>query len=246
MMHAGNSDQCATSRSGAFSLMEMLVVIAIISTLAALLLPSVENAMEQARRINCLNTQKQFYLAIQFYADAHDGFYQPHAGLNATDYVNGAQQAASIAFRSYVGVWPYPTCPSIYASATSIWDQYYIGAGQTLFSPAVARRDRTSNDVVTYGGFTRHIPVDELVPFVTDPNRQGGPSGWRPVMHAARTEILAPEGANAVFKDGHGEFRLYVTGFASPINRYIGTPGTLSMLEWGIYSGAVYPLPRQR
>lgn len=53
----------------AFTLIELLVVIAIIAVLAALLLPSVNKARDQARRAACLSNTKQIGLEIRMYAD---------------------------------------------------------------------------------------------------------------------------------------------------------------------------------
>ena len=51
-----------------FTLVELLIVIAIITILAAMLLPTLEKALESSRRIQCSNNLHQMYLGATSYA----------------------------------------------------------------------------------------------------------------------------------------------------------------------------------
>jgi prepilin-type N-terminal cleavage/methylation domain-containing protein/prepilin-type processing-associated H-X9-DG protein len=61
------------SRSG-FTLLELLVVVAILAVIAGLLLPVLHRAQAKAQGINCLNNLRQMQMAWQMYTDDHAGW----------------------------------------------------------------------------------------------------------------------------------------------------------------------------
>lgn len=61
-------------RRSRFTLVEMLVVIAIIGVLAALLMPALQNALDASRKASCTSNLRQLGMAVHVYADMYSGW----------------------------------------------------------------------------------------------------------------------------------------------------------------------------
>lgn len=92
---------------GGFTLLELLVAIAIIAVLASLLFPALNRAKGKARSIVCLNHLKQWGLATQLYVSEHDDYLPPEGSPNGLSTETGWY----IALPRELGMRPYHEYP---------------------------------------------------------------------------------------------------------------------------------------
>ena len=75
-----------TKKKTGFTLVELLVVISIISILAALLMPAIQAAREAARRTQCLSNQRQVAFALQNFEHTRGSFPALRAPMQPSNY----------------------------------------------------------------------------------------------------------------------------------------------------------------
>jgi prepilin-type N-terminal cleavage/methylation domain-containing protein/prepilin-type processing-associated H-X9-DG protein len=140
----------------AFTLLELVVVVAIIGMLVSLLLPSIQGAMQRGKRIRCIANLNQIGVAVQQYvADPDNGhqfppIYNVTAANGSIDTkVNSALSGSTpllplAALGSYGVTLPLLTCP-----ADTAPDPDY---GSYLWSPVLQGEQPQDVHVYTRGG----------------------------------------------------------------------------------------------
>lgn len=96
-----NAPSCRTL---AFTLVEMLVVIAIIGILAALLLPVLDKSEGRAKRIVCINNLEQIGLAFHTFSNDHNGKFPMAISTNdggSMEYVQSGFEAGNLFYTTF-------------------------------------------------------------------------------------------------------------------------------------------------
>jgi prepilin-type N-terminal cleavage/methylation domain-containing protein/prepilin-type processing-associated H-X9-DG protein len=131
-------DLAATCRRAeAFTLIELLVVIAVIAILAALLLPALSRAKDQAIRVHCKSNERQQILALTMYAQENKDFLPNDPGAHQPwdlTFSNGTYLAAGGAPYK---VWYDPGTYVEFGDAD--WLAFWNNAGTEFFDEDALR-----------------------------------------------------------------------------------------------------------
>jgi prepilin-type N-terminal cleavage/methylation domain-containing protein/prepilin-type processing-associated H-X9-DG protein len=218
----------------AFTLIELLAVIAIISILASILFPVFARARENARRAGCLSNMKQIGLGVMMYVQDYDEKYPPSA------YDTAASDVSAYWFgfiQPYIKSTQVFQCPS--SGSTSRFDRNY-GANQNLFTykpngssvnvvsmAAVASTSKTYMimDYGTYefaGGLETYVPKPKNANYVPGIGAVSGYAVTYWESHSSapyKTNTIEDDlkngrhfgGINIAFADGHAKWEKTAT-----------------------------------
>jgi prepilin-type N-terminal cleavage/methylation domain-containing protein/prepilin-type processing-associated H-X9-DG protein len=198
----------------AFTLIELLTVMAIISILASLLLPSLSRAKEQALRIQCLSNQRQLGMALRMWSD-DNGFHYPWEVTAA----NGGSQGSCLTWVHFnVAQWEMTTprilaCPSDPGRNASVnfggtnsgclaWNgnyavSYFVGLDATAGRPAMhLLGDRNVTGLESQN--CAPTCVSSVVTWLMPTNNPG----WDMSIHRNAGNIALADGSAARFGEG--------------------------------------------
>ncbi len=179
-----------------FTLIELLITIAIIAILAAMLLPALQSARSKARTINCLSLQRQLSLSLIQYMSNYDGFIPAKSGTGVTGsnpfwytnlqskQVEGFTSPKTAICPSYRAVNPSADSANTYAVPVSSYYDNYM--------PMARFTSNTSRIMMLAEGY--RLPW--TMPFSTIDAGQSTYHGSLSMFHGKI--------GNIIFLDGHG------------------------------------------
>lgn len=201
-------------RDSGFTLIEILVVIAIIAVLAAILFPVFASAREAARRVSCQSNLKQIGIAFLLYAqdannrlpqtvDGSDGenvtggwnFYTSFDGTGQNS-VFDMGQSTLMPYLKNTGIFVCPSDEVDEATGNS------YAANGCLFSDTEVDGRKAGKGLVRFSAASSWMLLGEEASD-TDPSATSTDDGYLSLPASNVVSTRHDEGSNVLFVDGH-------------------------------------------
>lgn len=219
-----------------FSLIELLVVITIISILAAILFPVFAQAKNAAKAIVCISNMRQIGMATMLYLESNDGQYYPAAYIEPlagfSDQVTWVGYDNNNTGTLVAGFYGDVTKPAKNPRRRGLLDGY-------LVDERLRECPNRRGGVQTALALNLFDPNQSSPYYTTNPNAAGqefGPSAYQVNMVSGVTtsigahESMVEEPSNTLLMWEHF-FSAPVCNFLQPVDWYLTPPDTPTLKE---------------
>lgn len=215
-------------RRRAFTLVELLVVIAVIAILAALLLPTLSKSKARALATACLSNSRQLGFAWHLYSDDNNGRLVNNGVFNGWAVYQGSQTPLRIETPNWVyGLIEWSASPDITNSQLIANGLLFPYTKQLKLYKCPA--DRYLSPAQSSAGFTERVRSVSMNAFIEGSARPG--QYWVPgfASYATESDLIAPVPSNLwVFADENADTindGWLITAMANP-NQWDDMPGS--------------------
>lgn len=215
-----------------FTLIELLIVIAIIAILASMLLPALKKAKETANKSVCLNNMKQYATGLILYSADFNGLLPPKWGFTdriSGDYVSKKLHGGINVKDDYNYDLQCPTADSKYSGfkegGNTLWPDYFVNV---YHSNSQAIYTSTTGDYDT----TRSCSTPPSIKKIPNPSvaimlfEAWAPYSWEVW---GNTSLMIPSPNNCHLS---GRNMAYIDGHVKSSVEYAKWPGTMDTTTW--------------
>ncbi|QDS87501.1 hypothetical protein EC9_16800 [Rosistilla ulvae] len=219
-----------SNRHPGFTMTEVLASLVIVGIVASVLLPAVQAARKESRRMQCSNNLKQIGLALHNYHDSHLKFPYGDEGVSG----------------GWGSNWRIRLLP--YCEQTALYDQWQYGKGHGWIFTAIGKENRQLIDGVAIGwGKCASSPLQDFLEDSGDQLFMFNYFGISGAENSPDGSYVASARNTAIPADNHPG-GIYTADGMLPVNEMIGidqcTDGTSNTLIVGEISDYILDAAR--